>query len=64
MPIIGLFVLLILACLAFWAARAILAAFGIGDPVATLVYVAIVVIVVVGGLSMLGVLPGMGLRLR
>ena len=58
MSLIGLLVALVLVCLVVWATRRILAAFSIGEPIATLVYVAIVVLVVfwllgqVGGLSL------------
>ena len=47
MSLLSLLLTLILVCLAFWACRAILAAFSIGDPIATLVYVVLVVLVIV-----------------
>ena len=52
--ILQLFVLLIVGCLLWWAATKVLAAFGIGDPVATLVQVAIVVIFVLALLDAFG----------
>lgn len=54
MSLVGLLLLLVICCLAFWAVRAILAAFSIGDPIATLVYVVLVVIVVIYLVQALG----------
>lgn len=63
--IIQLFVLLIVGCLLWWAATKILAAFGIGDPVATVVQVAIVFLFVFALLDMFGYLNlGVVPRLR
>lgn len=61
MSLITLLVVLILACVVVWAARAILAAFGIGDPIRTVVYVVIVLLVVLWAVSQLG---GGSLNLR
>lgn len=52
--ILQLFVLLIVGCLIWWAATKVLAAFGIGDPIATLVQVAIVVLFVFALLDAFG----------
>jgi uncharacterized membrane protein YcjF (UPF0283 family) len=49
--LLNLLFLLITVCVVIWAARAIMAAFGIGDPIATLVYVAIVIIVLLAVLQ-------------
>lgn len=46
MSLIGLLVVLIVAALVYWGILRILAAFGIGDPIATVVQVAFVIIVV------------------
>lgn len=54
MSIVGLLIALMLVCLVVWAARRILAAFGIGEPISTLVYVAIVVLVVLWLLGQVG----------
>lgn len=54
MTILGLLVALIVILLVFWAVRALLAAFGIGDPIATVVYVILVVIVILWLLGALG----------
>ena len=55
--LVGLLVGLIIICLIFWAARAILNAFKIEDPIATLVYVFLVIIVIFWLVSLLGVGP-------
>lgn len=58
MSLIGLLVALIIICLLYWAVQAILRAFGIGEPVSTVVKVAFVIIIVlwllgqVGGVSL------------
>ena len=54
MSLLSLLVALIICCLLFWAVRAILAAFSIGDPIATLVYVVLVVVVVLYLVSAIG----------
>lgn len=54
MSLLGLLVGLIIICLVFWAARALLTAFGIGDPIATVVYVVLVILVIawlLGGIT-------------
>ncbi len=65
MPIVGLLVALVIFCLAWWAVSAILAAFGVGDPIATLVKVIFVILAVLYLLSAIGVVNvGPQLRLR
>lgn len=65
MSIIGLIVSLIVLCLLWWACNRILAAFGVGDPIATVVRVVFVLIVVFWLLQAFGVLGGsMNLRPR
>lgn len=49
--LISLLVALIVGCLLVWAARRIIAAFGVPEPFGTVIYVVIVLIVV---LSLLG----------
>lgn len=51
---IGILVWLLLFCLCVWAVRAILSAFGIGDPIATIVTVVIVVLFVLYLVQLLG----------
>ena len=54
MNIIGLLLTLIVIGLIFWAVRALMGAFGIGDPIATVVYVILVVFVVLWLIQTLG----------
>src|SRR6185295_7934084 len=42
MSLLALLLALIVVCVVIWAARALMAAFGIGDPIATVVYVILV----------------------
>lgn len=63
MSLITLLVVLIVACLVVWAARAILAAFGVGDPIRTVVYVVIVLLVVLWAVSQLTGVGSLNLRL-
>ena len=53
MSIIGLLIALLLFCLLVWAAQALLNAFGIADPLKTVVWV---VVVILGVLIILGYL--------
>jgi hypothetical protein len=54
MSLVTLLLTLVVVCLFFWAARAILAAFSIGDPIATVVYVVLVLIVILWLIGQLG----------
>ncbi len=54
MTLIGLLVALIVVCLLYWACQAILKAFGVGDPIATIVKVVFVIIVVLWLVSAFG----------
>ncbi len=56
MSLIGLLILLIVFCVILWAARALLAAFSIGEPISTVVWVLIVLIAVFALLGQFGVL--------
>ncbi len=65
MSLIGLLVLLFVFCLIVWAARTLMAAFGIGDPIASVVYVVLVlifVLFVIQNLGLLGTGPQLHLR--
>ncbi len=65
MSIIGLVVALLVICLCWWAVTAILGAFGVGNPIATVVKVIFVVIVVLYLLQAFGLGAGVpNLRLR
>lgn len=57
MSLLSILVALIIFAVVFWAARALLAAFGIGDPIATVIYVLLVVLFIAYLLSLVGVLP-------
>jgi hypothetical protein len=63
MTIIGLLVVLIVIGLLWWAINALLGAFGVGNPIATVVKVLFVVIVVLWLVSALGYGTGLP-RLR
>lgn len=64
MSLLGLLVVLIVGCLLFWCVRQLLAAFGIGEPIATLVQVVFVVILVIWLLQSIGVVTAPALHLR
>ena len=44
MSILTLLVMVIVACVVVWAVQRLMAAFGIGDPIATVVYVVLVIL--------------------
>jgi len=54
MDLIGLLVLLIIIGVLFWAVRALSGAFGIPQPIVTVIYVVLVVIVLIYLLQVLG----------
>jgi hypothetical protein len=58
MNLIGLLVILLIFCVVLWAARAIMAAFGVGDPISTIVYVVIVLFGLIYLIQLLGGLGG------
>ena len=64
MPLISLLIVLIVVCVLFWAVQQILRAFGIGDPIRTIVMVVFVLIAVVWVLSVVGLVPGGTIRLH
>jgi len=57
MSLMSIIFALIIFALVFWAANRILAAFGIGDPIATVIYVLLVLFFVLYLLSLLGAIP-------
>lgn len=61
MSIIGILIALIVIALLYWAVMRIMAAFGVGEPIATVVQVAFVVLIV---LWLLGAFFGVGPSLR
>lgn len=62
MSILGLLVALVIICLVYWAIVSILRAFGLGDPIATLVKVVFVIVIVLWLLSAFGFGTGVHLR--
>jgi hypothetical protein len=65
MSIVGLIVFLIILGVAFWAVRALSAAFGIPPPIVTVIYVILVILAVVWLLNIVGMVGGAGgLKLR
>ncbi len=65
MSLIGLLVGLLIICVVLWAARALMAAFSIEDPIRTVIYVILVIIILVWLLGALGFNNGLGsFRLR
>jgi hypothetical protein len=63
MSLIGLLIVLLIACVIYWAIRQILAAFSIGPPIATVVQVVFVLIIVLWIVEQLGFV-GPVLRVR
>ena len=61
MNLLGLLVVLLVFCFAVWATRALMGAFGIGDPWATVIYVIIGIFALVFLLQLLGYGGGLGL---
>lgn len=58
--LIPLLLLLLVGCIVIWAAQRLLAAFGIGDPIATVVYVVLAIVFIVVLARQLGyALPGL-----
>lgn len=57
MSLIGIIVALIVILLVFWAVRALLAAFGAGEPLSTVIHVLLVVLVVLWLLGAIGGVP-------
>lgn len=63
MSLIGLLVALVVICLVYWAVVSILRAFGVGDPIATVVKVVFVIVIVLWLVSaFFGVGPGIRIR--
>lgn len=61
-PILSLLVGLIIIGLVFWAARALCVAFGIGEPITTVIYVLLVIVVVLWLVNLIGVGPSIQIR--
>lgn len=63
MSLIGLIIVILVFCVIIWAARSLMAAFSIGDPIATVVYVLLVLIFLLWLVGNLGIAPNI-LRIR
>lgn len=63
MSIVGLLIGLLLFCVVIWIAQRLLTAFSIGDPIATVVYVIIVVLAIMWLLQLAGLGSHLPLRL-
>lgn len=63
MSLIGLLIVLLVGCVVIWAARKLLAAFSIGDPISTVVQVVIVLILILWVVQQFGVFGGPTLRI-
>lgn len=62
MSLLGLLVVLLVVCVVLWAARALMGAFGVEDPIRTVIYVVIVILVLAWVLQMVGL--GTTFRIR
>lgn len=58
MSIISLLIVLLIFCVVVWSVRALLGAFGIGDPISTIVQVIVVLVFVVWLIQTLGFIGG------
>jgi hypothetical protein len=63
MSILGLLVLIIIVGVALWASRALMAAFAIGDPLRTVIYVLVMIVLLILVLNSLGLNTGIRLHL-
>ena len=63
MNLVSLLIILLVFCVVIWAARALMTAFSIGDPIATVVYVLLVLIMLLWIVQSLGFIHT-GLRLN
>jgi uncharacterized membrane protein YwzB len=64
MSVIGILVALVVLCLLWWAVTSLLAGFGVGDPIATVVKVFFVIVAILWLLSAFGLGPVGSVRLR
>ena len=64
MSLISLLTLLVVFCVIIWAARAILTAFAVPDPIRTVVWVVIVLLCVFALVDQMGVIGSTGPFLR
>jgi hypothetical protein len=64
MSLIGLLIVLLVACVIIWAAKSLMVAFGVGDPIRTVIYVILVIVVLVWILNSVGYVSLGSIRLR
>lgn len=65
MSLVALFVWLLVFCVLIWAAKALMAAFGVGDPIRTVVLVVLTILALLVLLEQLGFVGNLGtLRLH
>ena len=64
MSLIGILGALLLVCVVCWATRAVLTAFSVPDPLATIIWVVVILLCLFWFLSAVGVLPAGMVRLR
>lgn len=63
MSLVGILIVLLVFCIVIWAARSLMSAFGVGDPIATVVQVLIVVVFLLWLLGQIGAI-GPVIRIR
>lgn len=63
MSLLGFLIALLVFCVIIWAARSLMSAFGIGDPISTVVMVLLVILMLVWLLGQVGIMAPV-LRLR
>lgn len=54
MSLIGLLIAVLVVCVVLWAVQRLLTAFGIGDPIRTVIFVVVVLIALLWALGVLG----------
>lgn len=62
MSIVALLLTILIICVLLWAVQRLLAAFSVGEPISTVVYVLVVLLCLVYVLGHFGVGPGIQLR--
>ncbi len=62
MSLIGILIVVLVFCLLYWCVMRLLSAFGVGDPIATVVQIVFVLIFVIWLIGAFGYGPGLRLR--
>jgi hypothetical protein len=63
MTLLGVLLLIIVVGVVLWAARALMAAFSIGEPIQTVIWVLLVIVILIVVLNAFGVNTGLNLRI-